>query len=458
MALLKDYKLNIFSSTKDGSKVGYTAIVNGITDGETEKSYNIVVDLKEIDKLKEHKLNYLSKTSNIDGFRPGKAPVSMIWKRHKDALSYEIIDEIVNGSINQLAIDEKVDVRLNPKLSNESFDLESQIKFDVSLIFISAFDLPDFKSLSIEKPVFEVTDKEIAGKVEELLKKHTKSEKADAKHKAASGDSVVIDFEGKIDGVAFPGGAAKGHTLVLGTKSFIDNFEDQLIGKKAGDSLVVKVKFPEEYHAKEFAGKPAEFDVTIHEILQAKQYENEEELAKGLQVESAEELRKQLKVLVEHECNAAQQVKMKTSLLDELDKVFSIKLPQVMLDEEYEALVKHLSEEDKKDKTEKQLKDEYSKIANRRVKLGILLAEIANRNAIKVDQKDLQREIYSRAMNSNNQAYADALIKYYTNNPQAVEQLKGPIIEAKTVAYLFEQVPNVEKKVTVKKLLDFKED
>lgn len=458
MALLKDCKLDLSSSTKDGSVVKYNAIVNGLSDGETERSYNIVIDSKEIDKLKTHKLNYLAKTSNIDGFRPGKAPASMIWKRHKDALSYEIIDEIINTAINKLATQEKIDVRLNPKLSNESFDIEKEIKFDVSLIFIAPFDLPDFKALSLEKPVFEISDKDIEAKIKELLKKYTKSEKADAKHKAASGDSVVIDFEGKIDGVAFPGGAAKNHTLVLGSKSFIDNFEDQLVGKKAGDSLTVKVKFPEDYHAKEFAGKLAEFAVTIHEILQSKEYDNEDELAKGLQVESAEELRKQLHTLVESECVAAQKVRMKTALLDQLDKVFSIKIPQVMLDEEYDALVKHLSEEDKKDKSEKQLKDEYSKIANRRVKLGVLLAEIANQNNIKVEQKDLQREIYSRAMNSNNQAYADAIIKYYTSNPQAVEQLKGPIIEAKTVAYLFEQIPNVEKKITVTKLLDFKED
>ena len=443
----KDHKLNLSTSNKDGTSTNYTAIANILNSEETAKSYSVSIGAKEIALVKDHKLQYLVKNSDISGFRPGKAPVSVIWNKHKDGLTYEIIDELVNAAVNNIVEEEKIDVVTSPKIEKESFDLEKGIKFEVTLSILPEIKFPDFKKITIDKPTYKITDADVEDRVKKLLSMHKKNEATKKTHKAILGNIAIIDFEGKIDGVAFAGGAAQGHKIELGSKSFIDTFEDQIVGHKAGEEFVVKVTFPKEYQAKEFAGKAAEFAVTLHEILEARDLKNKEELIEILKIASVEELDKQIRAALEKECQTTQEMQMKNSLLDKLDKAFSIAIPQVMLDDE----LKNLSSVDNINKELKE--DELAKLANRRVRLGILLAELAKKHAISIEKDDVNKAISEKVLSSPSPQYAQALIKYYTENKQAVEQLKGPILESKTVQLLFGEVKNNEKPITVKKLL-----
>jgi len=326
----------------------------------------------------------------------------------------------------------------------------------VTLDLMPAFELPAEDKISIDRPKFEVTDADIKDRVKTILDQHKHYEKADGKHVSKEGDRVIIDFEGRIDGEVFAGGTAKNFSLDLGSKSFIDTFEKQLEKHKAGDEVLVKVTFPENYHEKKYAGKPAEFSVKIHEIRQASTLKDEEELAKSIGFASKEEFLNRVKESIEKECNEKSLIKIKTDLFDKIDSLCKFNLPQILIDEEFanlwksvEAMIKNKNPE--VDKPEKELKDEYLKLAERRVKLGIVLTKLAQKYEIKVEQNDVIEAVRAQAMA--NPAASQAIIKYYTENPRAIESLKGPILEDKVVKLLLNKVKSTDKATKVKDLL-----
>ena len=454
--LKKNHQLNLTENNRDGSSIDYKATINISTDEETKKTFKASVSKDYLNEIKDFKLAFIAKNTNLKGFRPGKAPLSVVWQQNQTEITNEIAKDAINKIIQTIVSELKADLVTSPKVDLKHYSLEKGLDFEITLISMPKFEAPDIKKISLDKPVYKVTEADIKEKVKVLFDTHKNFVKADAKHAAKAGDKLVIDFEGKIDGVAFEGGAAKGHAIELGSKSFIDNFEDQLLKHKAGDEVLVKVKFPEEYHEKKFAGKAAEFAVTIHEVQIASVFKDVEELAKSIGFVSSKELNEKIKETLEKECSDRAMVRVKTDLFDKLDAACKIKLPEMMVDEEFaqlwknvEAMMKNKAAE--VDKPEKELRAEYMKLAERRVKLGILLSQMAKKYDIKIEQNDLIEAVRAQAMA--NPASSQAIVEYYTKNPDAIETLKGPILEDKVVQCMLGEVKNVDKPIKVKELL-----
>jgi len=455
----KDHQLKIAISCREGASKEFSVTINTLTDEETKKIFNLKVSASEIEAIKNFKLISLAKSASIKGFRPGKAPTQVIWKQHKDSLTYEITNDLINKSIE--AINRLLSAQLvtNPSVDFKEIELEKGIEFNTSFEIMPNVEIPNLEEISLTKPVYEIKEADIKERAKKIAQIHKNFVEAKDSHKAALGDQVVIDFVGKMNNVAFEGGAGKGYSLELGSKSFIDTFEDQIVGHKKGDQLLVKVTFPDNYHEKKFAGKPAEFDVTIQEIKQSKPLTNDEELAKSIGFPSQEDFYNKIKESLEKECTNAVKTQMKIELFDKLDKASNFIAPQVMLDQEFNTLWQQAenilknSSPDSKQKSEKELREEYQKIASRRVKLGILLSKIAHENDIKITQEDYSNALRAQ-IESQHPSVAQSIIKYYNDNPSAAEALKGPILEDKAVELIFTKVKNVEKSTEVEKLLE----
>ncbi len=451
----KDHQLSLTTANRDGSSIAYKAVINTLANEELIKTFSAAISSVSLNEIKNFKLAFIAKGTNLKGFRPGKAPLNVVWNQHQAELMNEMANDLINETTQEIVNELNADLVTAPQINLKHFDLEKGLEFEATLNLVPKFDLPEVKEISLEKLTYEITADDIKDRVKELMARHKNYLKAKEGYKAANGDKVVIDFEGKIDGVAFPGGTAKGHTLELGTKSFIDNFEDQLLKHKAGDEVLVKVTFPENYHQKDFAGKKSEFTVTIHEILQASVCENEEEFSKAVGFASVDEMNERVKDALTRECDEKSHVQMKIDLFDKLDKICDFTLPQIMVDQEFAQLWKNVEAmlaRKETDKSEAELKKEYLKLSNRRVKLGIMLSEMAKKYDVKIEQNDLVEAVRGQAMA--NPAAAQAIIKYYTENKNAIESLKGPILEDKVVQNLFKEVKIVEKATKVKKLLE----
>lgn len=451
-----NHKLSLKLTNRDGSAVEYKAVINTALNEESKKVLNVSISAEALNKIKDSKLAHLALHTNLKGFRPGKAPLNLLWKQHQSELSNEIVNDAINNTTQEIVNKLNKDLVVAPKIELKHFSFEKGIDFEVSLDLMPEFELPDETKISVNKPKFEVTEDDINERVKTLLEQHKNFAKADQKHAAKDGDRVIIDFEGRIDGEIFAGGTAKNHTLELGSKSFIDTFETQLLKHKAGDEVLVKVTFPESYHEKKFAGKPAEFSVKIHEIHQPTLLKDGEELAKSLGFKTKEELHSRVKEILENECNQKSLIKLKTELFDQIDSASKFNLPQVLVDEEFANLWKNVevmikNKDAEVNKPEAELKDEYMKLANRRVKLGIVLTKMAQKYQVTVEQNDLIEAVRAQAMA--NPAASQAIIKYYTENPRAIETLKGPILEEKVVQLLLKKVKSIEKSIEVKDLL-----
>lgn len=448
-----NHKIDLVSKSNDGKTVNYKAIVDTQNDGELEKSFLVNLSPVDLEKLKDLKLAYLASKTKLKGFRPGKAPLNVIWTQHKNELLNEITRESINSSLHAIVTHIDRDLITSPEVDVKKNSLEDGLEFKVTLHLTPIFDLPDVKELSVEKLTYEITDEDVLNKVKDLMAQNKSFQPVEKGYKAENGDKVVIDFEGKMDGVTFNGGSAKGHHLELGSKNFIDNFEDQLLKHEVGDKVLVKVKFPKDYHKAEFSEKLAEFDVTINQILQAKECKTEEELNKSLGFHSIDEMRQKIKEGLNAECFQRSRARSKLELLDKLDNSCEINLPQIMIDQEFAQLWKNFKNTPKsEDKPEHELKDYYLKIAKRRVKLAILFAEMAKKYSVTVTEQDLVETIKAQAMA--NPAIAKEIIKFYTENKSGIESIKGAIVEEKVVQHILDEAKITEKLITVKELLE----
>ena len=452
-----NHSLSLSINNRDGSSFEYNGSLSPIINDELTKSFNVIFSAETLNKIKDFKLAFMAKNTNLKGFRPGKAPLNVVWKQHEADLTSDLVNNVINAATQKILEQAKLEIIASPQINIKGFSFEKGLDFEVTFSLMPKITIPKLEEISLTKPMYEITEADIKERSDQLLTRYKNYTKAPENYKANNGDKIIIDFEGKIDGIAFPGGTAKNHTLELGTKSFIDNFEDQLLNHKADDRALVKVTFPENYHEKKFAGKAAEFSVTINEIQQSTPLTNENDLAKSIGFASAEELKEKIKQSLEKECEEKRLVKMKTELFDKLDSSCDFSIPQILLDDEFKNLWQNVERmrqynPTEINKPEDELKEEYLKLAKRRVKLGLLLAEIAKLYNVQIAQEDIVSAVRARAM-ANPQS-AQAIIKYYTENPKAVEGLKGNIIEEKAVEYIFGKVINIEKPIKTKDLLE----
>ena len=431
------------------------------------KTFEVSVSKEDLEGKLAAKIKEMQPQVSIKGFRPGKVPASHIRKMFGQSIMRDVVEETVNETSQQAINDNKlrpagqpkVDLRANGEdVTNGKADLE----YTMTVELIPDFEVADFEKLKFTRLTTEADEKAVEERIKKLAA-GSKSYKKKAKTaKAKDGDAVLIDFVGTVDGVAFDGGAMEGHQLVLGSNSFIPGFEEGLIGVKAGDELDVKVTFPADYQAADLAGKDAVFATKVIEVQGAVDAKIDDELAVKFGLEDLGKLQEVIKEQTEAEFETQSRMKLKRAILDELDKKHSFDLPPGMVEAEFENIwaqvqaekqAGQLDEDDAK-KTDKQLEKDYRKIAERRVRLGLVLAEIGQKEEVAITNEELQGAMIAEARRYPGQE--QQVIEFYQKNPNAIAQLRAPIFEEKVVDLIIEKAKITDKKV--KEAVLFEED
>jgi trigger factor len=435
-----------------------------------KREFRVVVPASELDAKVNARLDELKTRVNIHGFRPGKVPVAHLKRVYGRSAMAEVIENTVRETNNQIVSERGFKLAADPKVTmpEEKSAIErliagkSDLDYTVAVEIVPPITLGDFKSIKLSKLVADVTDAEIedgVARIADQNKPYTVSEKGE---KAARDDRVTISFSGTIDGKPFEGGSGDDAVVLIGSNTFIPGFEDQLIGITTGETRTLKVTFPAHYMKRELAGKSAEFVVTAKSIEAPGKVTVDDDFAKSLGLESIVKLREAVKDRLTREHAAMSRQKVKRALLDELDKMHKFDPPPTLVEEEFDRVWKSvLSELETEGKTfadegttEEKAKAEYRAIAERRVRLGLLLAEIGEKNNITVAEDELSRAVMERARQFAGQE--QRVWDYYRQNPQAVAALRAPIFEEKAVDFLLELASVAESKVTREEL--YKED
>jgi trigger factor len=430
----------------------------------------VTIPVAELNQKLDAKLKEVAPQMKLKGFRPGKVPTSHVKKTFGRDLMGEIINEALNTS-SQKALD---DAKVRPAAPAEMkliSDMDKvltggeDLAYEMSLEVMPEFTPVDVKTLKLKRPTYEATDADLDEALTELAGQAKSYEDKKGKTvKAAEGDEVTIDFLGKLDGEPFEGGAAEDAQLVIGSNRFIPGFEEQLKGAKVGEEKVLNVTFPEDYQAKHLAGKAVTFDVTVKAIKAEAPAVVDEDFAKRIGLESLDKLKELLRDNLNQQYKGAARFKLKRALLDELDKGHDFPLPPKMVDAEFDGIwsqvqadkeAGRLPEEDAK-KSEKKLKDEYRKIAERRVRLGLVLAEIGRANNVQVSDQELNNAIMNEARNYPGQERQ--VLDFYRQNPNAAAQMRAPIYEEKVCDLIFDQAKVTDSKITKEELLKEDED
>ena len=411
------------------------------------RTFAVKVSATELQAKLNQRIEEIRPTMRLKGFRPGKVPAAHVRKMYGRDLMGEVIDKLVNET-NQKALQDsalrpagQLDVKMDgdiEKVVKGEADLSYQVNVDV----MPEFTPVDPATLTITRPVAEVSEEQITESLTRIAEQNTQYEPREEGSAAENGDAVVIDFVGKIDGVPFDGGAAEQQSVVIGSNRFIPGFEEQLLGVKAGDNTELNVTFPENYQAANLAGKAAVFEVKVHEVRAPKKPELDEDFAKGLGLESLEQLRGLVKDQIAAEHNNASRSKAKRDLLDKLDAAHDFDLPPGMVNQEFEQIWQQLQREmdagrvtdEEKSKPEDELRKEYRKIAERRVRLGLVLAEIGRVADVRITEQEVNQALIREARQYPGQERE--VVQFFQRNPNAMAQLRAPIYEDKVVDHI----------------------
>ncbi len=427
------------------------------------REYEVTISAADFEAAVEKKLKEISKNVSMAGFRAGKVPFAMIKQKYQGNAMSEAVDDLLRDGVNEVLKEKKVRPVFTPDVELTKFEEGKDILFKVSMDIMPEIELKDFSAIKIEKPVAEVPAEEVEKALNYMAESRRDSVKVEEDRATVKGDIAVIDFVGSIDGVEFAGGKGEAYPLELGSNSFIPGYEDQLIGKKAGEVVNVKATFPETYHAKDLAGKEALFVTTIKEIRTIKKAEINDEFATSMGEENLDKLKETVKSRIAQDYDTASKMKAKRALLDALDKAYKFDVPAKLVDMEYDSIVKQYEnakknnqlDEDEKSKKEEDLLKEYKEIAIRRVKLGLLLAEVGNEAKIEVTQEDINKAIMNEAQRYPMQA--KAIFDFYLKNKEAIERLRTSVYEEKVIDYVLSKVETKEKTVSVEDLYNFDE-
>lgn len=422
------------------------------------REYKIVIGAKDLDERLTGKLAEIQPRMHLKGFRPGKAPVSFLKKSFGKSMMGEIVEQAVSESSQKAVTDNSLKPAFPPRVELAS-ELEnvvngnSDLEFTVKVDLMPDFDLIDPATLKVEKLVADVTDEEVNDALNRLAEGARTYSPREEGAAAEKGDAVLIDFVGKVDGVEFAGGKAEGFNLTLGSGQLIPGFEDQLIGSKVGDTRDVNVTFPEDYPEASLAGKPAVFAVTVKEVKSPDALAIDDELAKRLGLDGLATLKDRIRDQIRGDFARASRMHLKRRILDALDEKHNFPLPPTMVEGEFDSIWKaveaELQQEGKKaedeGKTEDELKKEYHDIAERRVRLGLVLARLGEQNGITVAPDEINRAISMRARQFPGQE--QQVFQFYANNPQAQAEIRAPIFEEKVVDFIAELADVTEKTV-----------
>lgn len=436
-------------------------VTETLSDG-LRREYRVLIPAGELDSKVNDRLGEMKDRVRINGFRPGKVPVAHLKRVYGRAAMAEAIEAAVRDANAKIVADNNFRLAMQPQvtLPNEEKDVEaviggkSDLSYTVALEILAPIEFGDFKSISLTKLVADVTDEQ----VDEALKKIAEQNRPYADKgegaKAESGDRVIISFVGKIDGTPFEGGTGEDVAVQLGSATFIPGFEDQLIGIAAGEQRVVKVTFPQNYPAAHLAGKEAAFDVTAKTVEAPKDVAIDDDFAKSLGLESLDKLKDAVKERLARENDAQSRQRLKRELFDKLDEMHKFEVPQGLFEQEFQNLWQTAQNEMKQqgktfadeNTTEEAEQAEYRRIANRRVRLGLLLDEIARRNDLTVTDDETTRAVVEQVRQYPGRE--QELWDMFRKNPEALASVRAPILENKVTDFLFALGKVTEKKVT----------
>jgi trigger factor len=434
-----------------------------------KRQLKVVIPATELGQRFAARIDEVKDQVQIKGFRKGKVPLSHIKKVYGRSLMVEVLEKAVEETSRQAMVDRKERPALQPqiKLPENQAEIESVIEGKSDLSYGMTFEvlpeisITDLTALKVERLVAPIEPEAIDKAVTELASRNTSYE-PEADRAAANGDRLTLDFLGKIDDVPFEGGKGEDVFLVLGQGGFIPGFEDGMLGAKAGDERNITATFPAEYSAAALAGKTAVFETKVKEVSAPKKVEINDEFAQSLGATDLPKLRELIQGQIQREHDQASRAKLKRALLDALDKAHDFTLPPTLVDSEFESIWGQVSAEMKRaeqsfpheGKTEDEARTDYRKIAERRVRLGLIIGEIGDKNQVQVSQDDLRRALMEQARRFPGQE--KMIYEYYEKTPGAVAELRAPIFEDKVIDFIIERAKPTDKSVSKDEL--FKQD
>lgn len=425
------------------------------------REYRIVIPAADVEARVDEHLKALGKDIHVHGFRQGKAPLPLLRKRFGAPARAETVEKLVEQTVSQLLGEKGLRPAVRPSVPNMEGLEKGDVEFTLTLEILPEIDVLDPGTLTLERPVAEVAEHEIEGALQRLSTAHSTAEIVADDRGAEKGDVLVIDFVGKIDGVAFEGGAAEDYRLELGSGTFIAGFEDQLVGARVGERRDLAVTFPEDYGAESIAGKPAVFEVTVKELRRNVPSPIDDSLGVKCGHADLADLRQAIREERSRQLGTISRERLKRTLLDSLASRYDFPVPPTMLEQEAETIRKAFDEQSAAGKldaddariavmNEEERTAEFRTLAERRVRLGLLLADTARRNDITLTAEDLNRALLTRA--SQFPGMERMVIEAYRKSPQAMEALAAPVFEDKVVDHILEMAAITDRVVTLDEL------
>lgn len=427
-----------------------------------KREFQVLLAAQELEERLNTELSGMKDKVQLKGFRPGKVPVAHLRKVYGRSVMAEVVQNAVNEANRKIVADNDLKLALEPQVEfptdqaeiEKALDAKADLAFKVALEVMPNFELADLSDVSLKKLVAKPEESEVDEALQRMAGQSRPFSEREEGAEAQDGDRVTIDFVGRIDGEEFQGGKGEGIDLELGSGSFIPGFEEQLVGAKVGDKRIVKATFPEAYGAEQLAGKDAEFDVSVTKIQAAGEAKIDDEFAKSLGMESLEKLREAIAKAIGGDFEAASRRKLKKELLDALDGKYAFELPPSLVAQEFASVWAQVEQDLKargksfedEDTTEEKAQADYRKIAERRVRLGLVLAQVGESADIKVSDEEVNQALIARVRQFPGQE--QQVWDFYRKNPQALAELRAPLFEEKVVDHVLGQVKLVEEPVS----------
>ncbi|PTM95229.1 trigger factor [Mycoplana dimorpha] len=439
-------------------------VIETLADG-LKRELKVVIPAKDMEARLNERLADAKDRVRINGFRPGKVPVSHLKKVYGKSMMADLVNEIIRDKPSAILSERGEKSATQPEIAmtedqaeaEKILDAQADFEFTLSYEIIPAIELKDVSGIKVTREVVEIADKEID---EQILKIAESARTYETKKgKAAEGDRVTMDYLGKVDGEAFEGGKDEDAELVIGSNRFIPGFEDQLVGVKAGDEKVITVTFPADYPAAHLAGKEATFDITVKDVAAPAELKIDDELATKLGLESVDRLREVVRGQIESQYGSVTRQKVKRQILDQLDEMYKFDTPQRLVDAEFENIWRQINTDLQQagktfadeDTTEEEAREEYRKLAERRVRLGLVLSEIGEKAGVQVSDEEMQRSLFEQLRQFPGQE--KQILDYFRKTPGASASLRAPLFEEKVVDHLLSEVTVTDKTVSKEELL-----
>jgi len=427
-----------------------------------KREYRIVLPAGELAEKLDAQIASMKDKVQIKGFRPGKVPVGHLKRVYGKSIMGDVVQEAVNAAQQKILDDNKLRLAAQPKFTfpedkgemEKVLEASGDLTFSIAFEVLPTFEIGSFEDVEVERLVAELPESEVEEAIKRLVDRNRAYNAREEGAAAESGDKLTIDFVGKVGDEAFEGGTAQGVDLVLGSGSFIPGFEDQLIGAKAGEDRTVNVTFPAEYQAANLAGKDAVFEVKVTAVAAPGEQAVDDEFAKGFGFESAEKLREAIVERLKGDYDKTSREKLKRTLLDALDKRFAFDLPEELVNHEFEGIWNQAMAQQRstgktfedEGTTEEAQRADYRRIAERRVRLGLVVAEVGEKAGVKVNDDEVTRGIVEQARQFPGQE--KMLWEFYQKNPQALAQIRAPIFEEKVIDHILSQAKVTDKTVS----------